>query len=235
MRVRMSRDVGLRPDAEDRDPFQMCFTAGASFTATAVLATAGTVTLREVRGRREWLLASFPMIFAVHQAIEGALWLVIGSGRLRPLAHGLASSYLIVAYCFWPIGSSAALYALEPEPAKRKQFVPFLLLGVGLSLYLLYFMILGHVEPSIVHRSNYYDVDIPHSDGATVLYAIAVLLPFFLSSYRPIIVLGVINVVFFSIAHSVYQATFHSVWCFFAAAISVNIYVFFRWLHRGQR
>ncbi len=212
----------------------MCFTAGASFTASAVLATAGAATLREARGKRELLLASFPIIFAVHQAIEGALWIVIGSGQLRPLAHGLAASYLLVAYCVWPIGSPAALYLIEPNPTKRTRMVPLLLLGAGMSLYLLFYIILGHVEASVVHRSIYYDIDIPYPDEATVLYAIAVLLPFFFSSFPPIMILGVMNMLFFGIAYVVYHTTFHSVWCFFAAALSVNIYLFFRWLRRRR-
>ncbi len=71
----------------------MCFTAGASFTASAVLATAGTATLREVRSKRELLLAMFPVIFSVHQLIEGVLWLTIGRGQLRHLVQWLTVSY----------------------------------------------------------------------------------------------------------------------------------------------
>ena len=212
----------------------MCFSAGASFTASAVLATAGTATLREVRSKREWLLAAFPVVLSVHQAIEGALWLTIGRESLRTLQHWLAVTYLLIAYCVWPLVSPFALYLIEPDPRKKKRFVPLLVLGVVTSLYLLYYTILGPVEASIVHHSLSYEAGIPHPDASTILYVVTVLLPFFFSSYPPILVLGGITIVFCSVAYRMYQVTFDSVWCFFAAALSLNLYFFFRWLHRGQ-
>ena len=211
----------------------MCFTAGASFTASVVLATTGTATLREVRSKRELLLAMFPVVFSVHQLIEGVLWLTIGQGPLRHLAQGLTVSYLIIAYCFWPIVSPAALYLIEPATNKKQRLLPLLVFGVGISLYLFYYTILGHVEASIVHCSISYDAEIPYPDQLTILYAIAVLLPFFFSSYPPIVALGVMNLILCSVTYYVYHVTFDSVWCFFAAALSINIYLFFRWLHRG--
>ncbi len=212
----------------------MCFTAGASFTASAILATAGTATLREVRSKRELLLAMFPVVFSVHQLIEGVLWLTIGRRPLGHLAQWLTVSYLVVAYSFWPMASPAALYLIEPNPNKKKRFVPFLIFGVSLSLYLLYYTLLGHVGASIVHCSISYDTTIPYPDQLTILYAIAVLFPFFFSSYPPILVLGVMNLLLCSVIYYVYRVTFDSVWCFFAAAFSINIYLFFRWLRRGR-
>jgi len=212
----------------------MCFTAGASFTASAVLATAGTATLREVRSQRELLLAMFPVVFSVHQLIEGVLWLTIGRGPLRHLVQWLTVSYLVVAYCVWPMLSPAALYLIEPDANKKKRFVPLLVLGVILSLYLLCYTLLGQVGASIVHCSIAYSTDIPYADQTTVLYAIVVLLPFFFSSYRPILALGVMNLILCSVTYYIDYVTFDSVWCFVAAALSINIYLFFRWLHRGQ-
>ena len=212
----------------------MCFTAGASFTSSAVLAMAGTATLREVRSKRELLLAMFPAVFSVHQLIEGVLWLTIGRGQLRHLVQWLTVSYLVIAYCFWPIASPAALYLIEPDKDKKKRFLPFLVLGVGLSLYLLYYTLLSHVEASIVHCSISYDTNVPHPEQLRILYAIVALLPFFFSSYLPIRALGVMNLIICSVTYYVYRVTFDSVWCFFAAAFSINSYLFFRWLHQGQ-
>ena len=212
----------------------MCFTAGASFTASAVLATAGTATLREVRSKRELLLAMFPVVFSVHQLIEGVLWLTIGQEPLRHLAQWLTVSYLVVAYSFWPIASPAALYLIEPDPKRKTTFVPLLVFGAGISMYLLYFTIFGSAEASIVHCSIAYNTGVPYPDQFTLLYAIAVLLPFFFSSYPPISALGIMNLMLCGVIYYVYRVTFDSVWCFFAAALSINIYVFFRWLRGGR-
>ena len=59
----------------------MCFSAGASFTASAVLAATGVTTLREVRSKRELPLALLPTIFSIQQFIEGLLWLNFRQGR----------------------------------------------------------------------------------------------------------------------------------------------------------
>ncbi len=176
----------------------------------------------------------FPVIFSVHQLIEGVLWLTIGRGQLRHLVQWLTVSYLVIAYSFWPIVSPAALYLIEPDPNKKKRFVPLLVFGVGASLYFLCYTFFGHVEASIVHCSIAYDAGIPYPDVSTVLYAIVVLLPFFFSSYPPILALGIINLILSSAAYYIYHVTFDSVWCFFAAALSLNVYLFFQWLHRGQ-
>ena len=177
----------------------------------------------------------FPIVFSIHQLIEGVLWLTIGRGQSQQLVQWLTVGYLVVAYCLWPVVSPAALYLIEPDAHKKKRLLSLLVLGAGASAYILYYMSRSHLEASIMQHSIYYDSDIPHPNELTALYALATLLPFFFSSYPPIQVIGVLNFIFCGIAFYVYHVTFHSVWCFFAAAFSINVYLFLRWLHRGQR
>lgn len=49
----------------------MCFSATANFAGSAVLGTIGVATLAEVKHRREALFGAMPLLFAVHQFIEG--------------------------------------------------------------------------------------------------------------------------------------------------------------------
>jgi hypothetical protein len=74
----------------------MCFSATANFVGSAVLGTVGVITLTKVKHRRELMFASLPVLFAVHQLIEGFVWLGL-DGILRPL---LASWVLLL--CFMP-------------------------------------------------------------------------------------------------------------------------------------
>lgn len=53
----------------------MCFSATANFVGSGVLGAVGGVTLTKVKHRRELLFASLPTLFAVHQFIEGFVWL----------------------------------------------------------------------------------------------------------------------------------------------------------------
>ena len=53
----------------------MCFSATANFVGSGVLGAAGVVTLTKVKHRRELVFAALPMLFAVHQFMEGFVWL----------------------------------------------------------------------------------------------------------------------------------------------------------------
>jgi hypothetical protein len=50
----------------------MCFSATANFAGSAVLGTVGVATLAEVKHRRAFLFAAMPLLFAIHQFIEGS-------------------------------------------------------------------------------------------------------------------------------------------------------------------
>jgi hypothetical protein len=53
----------------------MCFSAGASFGASAVLGAIGIVTLTKAKTTDQIPFASIPLLFAVQQAVEGTLWI----------------------------------------------------------------------------------------------------------------------------------------------------------------
>jgi hypothetical protein len=53
----------------------VCFSAAANFIGSGALAAIGVVTLTKVKHRRELLFAALPTLFAVHQFIEGFVWL----------------------------------------------------------------------------------------------------------------------------------------------------------------
>ena len=61
----------------------MCFSATANFVGSGVLGAVGVVTLTRVKHRRELLFASLPILFAIHQFIEGFVWLGL-DGILSP-------------------------------------------------------------------------------------------------------------------------------------------------------
>ena len=65
----------------------MCFSAYASFVAGSALLVVGAVTVVKAQQKRELPYAAIPLLFAVQQLIEGAIWLTFGSMRrcsIRP-------------------------------------------------------------------------------------------------------------------------------------------------------
>ena len=77
----------------------MCFSATASFAASAVLITAGGASLSLAKPHQR-LFAAMPLLFGIQQAIEGLQWLQLDKGESSLLA---GYGFLFFAYglgCF---------------------------------------------------------------------------------------------------------------------------------------
>jgi len=209
----------------------MCFGPVASFTASAVLASIGTAVIRNIRSKKEILFAAFPILFALQQFTEGLLWLVIKNQKHGALEKGLTFAFLVFAYSFWPILCPASVYAIEYDQNQRKILRRLILLGIGTSAYLFFYIIKNPFYATVLNCSIRYKTFVAWAPIFTGIYLIVTLLPYFISSHRSILIFGLPNLIFCVIAYFFYEVTFISTWCFFAAVISLNLYFFLRKLH----
>ena len=96
----------------------MCVSTTASLAVAILAAGMGVVSVRSVRDRREWLLATLPFGFAMHQVAEAVTWSQLGQGAA--LCQGPnVTAYVVFAYLlvpFW-LGVGAAL--VEPRQRRR--------------------------------------------------------------------------------------------------------------------
>jgi hypothetical protein len=74
----------------------MCFSATANFVGGAVVGGIGVATLSQVRQAREVPFAALPLLFGVHQVIEGLVWLSLEGQLSRTV--GDVAAYLYVLY-----------------------------------------------------------------------------------------------------------------------------------------
>jgi len=84
----------------------MCFSASASFTASAVLMPLGLYSAHVARStqQKDYIpLALTPFFFGVQQLIEGLVWTGIDKGKIEPLTSLASLGFLFFAYCFWMI------------------------------------------------------------------------------------------------------------------------------------
>lgn len=206
----------------------MCFSATADFVGSAVLGTIGAATLREVKHPRELLFASMPVLFAMHQFTEGFVWLGL-NGTLSPaVAHGAGAAYVLYAQGLLPFLLPLGVFLLEPTQHKQKQMLGFVLLGGILMLYMLWGLIAYPLDISIEQHSIVYQNAVTTTTVVAMLYVIATCGSLFFSGFKELVVLAWANFIGLLVVMLVKRYAFTSIWCAYAAAVSVIIYVFFR-------
>ena len=206
----------------------MCFSATANFVGSAVLGAIGVATLKEVKHRRELLFAAMPCLFALHQFTEGFVWLGI-DGRLSQAAlHGAAAAYVLYAQGLLPFLLPLSVFLIEPTRHRRWRMMWFLILGSGLALYILWGLTMAPLQVSAVGHSIVYENALTTTKLVAVLYVIATCGALFFSGFRDLVLLGWLNLVGLLVVMAVKSYAFTSIWCAYAAVVSVVIYFFFR-------
>jgi hypothetical protein len=202
----------------------MCFSATASFSASAVLAGLGTLTLRRVHRPQDRALAAIPALFAVQQAIEGVVWLGL-HGTYPGMLVAATQAYSVFSHVLWPIYVPGAVWLAEPPGLRRAGLPWFVLGGLLVGLYLLYAMVASLIVARPV--GHHVDYDSPHFYvfAVLVLYLAATAVSPLLSSHRWVRHFGLLMLVSAAAAYLIYARWFISVWCFFAAVLSVVIYL----------
>lgn len=210
----------------------MCFSAGASFTTAAILIPAGWYCLQKGRRlkRGNELFALFPLLFGLQQALEGTVWwgLAVDEARIVQLA---ALGFLFFSHLFWLAWIPLSCHLTEQQPQRRRWFLLLTLVGTlfGGSLFLpLLFeperLLVSSLNHAILYQTTLlYDAYLPR-EVITAAYALIVLVPLLLSSERYHRVLGGLVLGSALLTLLIFDYAFISVWCYFAALISLYIY-----------
>jgi hypothetical protein len=204
----------------------MCFSATASFTAGTALSAVGGLTITRSRGKTELPLALVPLLFGIQQISEGFLWLSINNS-LAGLQTWTTYIFSMFSHVLWPIFVPFAIVLVEPSERRRRALRVFLAMGAGVGLYLLYFILRYPVAARVEGRSIFYDSPHFFIMGALVIYLLATCVSGLFSSHRCVNTFGVLAFVLAIAAYQVSVKTFVSVWCFFAAVLSLFIVIHF--------
>ena len=165
----------------------MCFSVGASFTASGILGIVGFLAFAKAPPRYR-LFASIPLLFAAQQFAEGIVWLVLtgipeGSLLRVPLfimmapigllarasfkvpdhiiliKTGSIITFLVFALVVWPTWIPLACRRFETSRRRRFIITGFLLLGVIISTALLYGILAYGATAAIVQGHIVYTVN----------------------------------------------------------------------------
>jgi len=212
----------------------MCFSATANFVGSGVLTSVGVVTLTQVKHRRELLFASLPVLFAIHQFIEGFVWLGL-DGILPPaVAHDMGAAFMLYAQGLLPFLLPLSVFLFEPTAKSRQRMLPFLILGAGTTLYILWALTAFPTEIYVKANTIVYMNQATNNTAVGVLYVIATCGSLFFSKIRMMVFFGTANLIILLAVMEVKRYAFTSLWCAYAAVASVIILAYF-WRSHGDR
>lgn len=214
----------------------MCFSASASFTASALLAALGTVAWRLARRPAERPFAAIPLLFAAQQFIEGLIWLTFSHGQ-PAINTAMTYAYSFFSHLLWPAYIPVAVLLIEPHRWRRRAMALSAASGVLFSALLLYSM----AKHGVVSRASSHHIEYltPYFFPASgmALYLLSTGASQLLSTHRIVRAFGLLALLSFAAAYAAYATWFISVWCYFAALLSAVVLLHFnarRALRQGK-
>jgi len=210
----------------------MCFSATASFVAGTSLSVIGVATLKTVKRKSEIPFAMIPLLFGIQQLTEGVIWLTFS--RDAPLLQQtMTYVYSGFSHVLWPIYVPFAIGILESVRWRKKALAGFEVAGLTVGLYLLFFIVTQPVVAQVVSRHIEYVSPHFYVAPMIVLYVAATCVSAFFSSHKFVNLFGALALLSFIAAYVIYAHALVSVWCFFAALLSILMYVHMRFRGLG--
>lgn len=200
----------------------MCFSLEADLAAGLAVSAMGVDALRHA-GPGSRPLAALPLVLGTHLLIEAAVWSSLEGGLSAPTGEAAISAYLIVAFIVIPVLVPLALALYEPDAARRRLYAPFVVLGVAVAALLWRALASGPVTATIEGSHISYTAELEHGGLVVAGYVVATCVPALLSSFRPIVLFGVLNLVAAAALAWLEATALISLWCAWAALTSAAI------------
>ncbi len=204
----------------------MCFSAEASFAGGAVITAIGAMTVRKNSDPSRRLFAAIPLVFGVQQISEGFVWVALQSEGNDVMLTMASYMFLFAALILWPSYLPLSVLLMEKRKNLKRVLIPFLVVGITVSVYYGVRLIVSEIEPMISSHHIKYTGNLPQPRALLAFagYAAATLIPLFISSARRMWLLGLLMASSCLVTGIFYKEYLTSVWCFFAALISLVIY-----------
>ena len=207
----------------------MCFSPTASFALSGILTTVGVIAVARAGRPAQRMFAATPLVFALQQASEGVVWLTIDAPAHTAALAVAVRLFLGFALVLWPAWVPVSLWLCERRPGRRRALFFLGAFGVAFALAALFLLLHFPSAAKISDRSLTYDFAMKTSGFVHVVilatYIGCTVLPFFIATSRLMRAFGVLLVVAVAAAMIVRAEALTSVWCFFAAGLSLLVAV----------
>lgn len=184
------------------------------------------------RANPQWLpFAAYPLAFGIQQAFEGVVWLGMTAGADATVAIA-SRGFLFFSHFFWLIWVPFSVWMIEPSPMRRRIAAILTAVGFlyGLTVFVPSFLIGDWLKIEIINRSLEYKTTLIY-DGYVnrftlrLIYAAIVVSALFLCSDPRIRIFGAMVAASLAVTYAFFAYAFISVWCFFAAILSIYLVV----------
>ncbi len=204
----------------------MCFSSTASFGISSALAIVGIATVKQARTSDQMPLAIIPFVFSIQQFCEGFVWLSFTRPGYENIGHAFIYAFLIFAQIVWPFLVPYSIYRIEKDVERKKKLLLLLICGAILSAYLLFSLFYYPASAMVINHHIRYDLERPMQFIylTAILYFIVTIIPPFVSGFKNVALIGFFNLSSFLITVIFFSEYLISVWCYFAATISISVF-----------
>lgn len=204
----------------------MCFSAQASFGASLALLVIGVLAICKNKDTKTRLFGWIPILFGIQQFCEGIVWITKTDPALSLYTQIASYGFLFFAYSVWPVFLPLSVYLMETEERKKRCLASFLGIGAVVSSGLLWIIMHNGivVEVSCNHIAYFIGMPVIFHYWSLFWYFMATIVPFLIVSKKYMRNFGVLIMLSAAASLFVYSYYFTSVWCFFAALISLFVY-----------
>ena len=197
-----------------------------------MLVTTGLYAMRQTRRLHPpyWMWALVPVFFGVQQAFEGRVWQMLDAGNTSA-AVSYALGFHFFSHFLWLWWLPLCSYLVESGKVRKRVSGGCAIFGAFAGT-LVYSVMLSHPEwmsVAVRGHSIHYSFSVPYRSSfhlwltPAAVYALTILVPLLSSSHRHIRIFGALVAVSMALASKVLDHAYVSVWCFFAAVLSLYL------------
>ena len=216
----------------------MCFSATASFGASAVLGTLGIITVAKAKTKPQKFFGTIPLLFSIQQLTEGLLWVSLKNADFAGWQSFCTYTFLVFAMAVWPFWIPFTIHKLEADEKRKRLIKVFVWIGAFVAIgvcFILFSYPVKAVTPfcltcpdsatASLRDHLHYEFNIPTLVkkliiAFSVLYIAATIVTPFISTIKKMKWLGLVFLASYLFAVIFYKGFVISVWCFFAAILS---------------
>lgn len=201
----------------------MCFSATASFAVGASLLGPGYYAIKHTKSRGMLTFACTPILFSFHQIAEGCVWMSLKNPDFASWYKPALYGYSFISQPLWPIWVPLTMWLMETDKRRKKILYYFLLLGGASSIYMFYCLINYEMSAIIENCHIRYLRDFPYLNIMRPVNFVTIAVTPFLSTLRYTKLLAAAMMGALILTYFFFTNYLISVWCFFAAILSLLI------------